>query len=135
MAIRLQGAEAINARLREIRQTIGERATGGVLYKSLNKASTPMMKQAKDTAPLDTGNVKARIRRKRATTGEYAHRQGAAVAIYVQTKAWYYIFHEEYGARGRPPIPFLRPAFEQHKDEAVDTFGVEINRHIDRVWQ
>ena len=134
MAIRIEGAEAINAQLRRIREEMSERSAGSVLYKSLNKSSEPMLKQAKDNAPVLTGKIKANIKRKRMTKGEYASFQGAAVGIVVNPKAYYAIFHEEYGARGRPPIPFLRPALEQNEGESVGIFEREIVRNIERIW-
>lgn len=93
-----------------------------------------MLKQAKDNAPVLTGKIKANIKRKRMTKGEYASFQGAAVGVVVNPKAYYAIFHEEYGARGRPPIPFLRPALEQNEGEAVGIFEREIVRNIDQIW-
>lgn len=134
MAIRIEGAEVINAQLRRIREEISERDVGKPLYKSLMKAANPIVKQAKNNAPVLTGNIKANIRRKRMTKGEYAHFQGAAVGVVVNPKAYYYVFHEEYGARGRAPIPFLRPALEQNEGEAVGVFEREIVKDIKKIW-
>lgn len=134
MAIRIEGGQAINARLRQIRQEMSERDVGKPLYKALMKAANPIFKQAKENAPVLTGNIKANIKRKRLTQGEYAHFQGAAVGVVVNPKAYYYVFHEEYGARGRAPIPFLRPALEQHKDTAVGIFERDIVGQIQRMW-
>lgn len=115
---------------------LGNETAGKVLYPSLMNASLPMYKEVKANAPKDTGRVQANIKRRRLTKST----DGAGVAIYVNTgkskdrSAFYYIFHEEYGARGRPPIPFIRPAFERGKDDAAQRFNTQVQKRIDKVW-
>ncbi|MDH2272991.1 HK97-gp10 family putative phage morphogenesis protein [Moraxella porci] len=139
--IKIEGLDELNAKLQALRDEMGNKDTGKVLYSSLMFASTPMWQQARANAPFLTGVIKGAIKRRRLTRGSSANLQGAAVAVYVaiqgdrksRQNAYYYIFHEEYGARGRPAIPFIRPAFEANKDGATDRFAQKLGQRIDKI--
>lgn len=139
--MRIEGLTELNEKLHRLRDEVGNKDAGKVLYSSLMFASTPMWQHAKANAPVKTGVIQSSIKRRRLTKGESANIDGAAVAIYValqgsrksRQNAYYYIFHEEYGARGRPAIPFIRPAFEANKDGAEDRFAQKLGQRIDKI--
>lgn len=141
MIVQINGLSELNAKLHQIRDEIGNKEAGGVLYSSLMFASTPMYQQARANAPFLTGVIKGSIKRRRLTKGDSANMDGAAIAIYVALKgsrqsrqnAYYYIFHEEYGARGRPPIPFIRPAFDNNIGNAESRFAEKMGQQIDKI--
>lgn len=135
------GLNELNSRLHQLRDEFSNKDAGKVLYSSLMFASAPMYQQARANAPFRTGVIKGSIKRRRLTKGESANIDGAAIAIYVALKgkrssrenAYYYIFHEEYGARGRPPIPFIRPAFDNNQADTTDRFAKKLGERIDKI--
>ncbi|OPH36499.1 HK97-gp10 family putative phage morphogenesis protein [Moraxella lacunata] len=139
--MQIKGLDELNKKLHQLRDEVSNKDAGGVLYGSLMFASTPMYKEARANAPFRTGVIKGSIKRRRLTKGDSANMDGAAVAIYVALKgsrksrenAYYYIFHEEYGARGRPPIPFIRPAFDNNQAGATDRFAKKLGERIDKI--
>lgn len=139
--MRIEGLVELNEKLHRLREEVGNKDAGKVLYSSLIFASTPMYQQARANAPFRTGVIKGAIKRRRLTRGDSANIDGAAIAVYVEIKgsrksrenAYYYIFHEEYGARGRPPIPFIRPAFDNNQTGATDRFAQKLGEKIDKI--
>lgn len=139
--MKIEGLSELNAKLHQLRSEVGNKDAGGVLYSSLMFASTPMWQQAKNNAPFLTGVIKANIKRRRLTKGDSANIDGAAIAVYVaiqgsrksRQNAYYFIFHEEYGARGRPPIPFIRPAFDANVGNAESRFAKKLGDRIDKI--
>lgn len=139
--MRIEGLEQLNEKLHRLRDEIGNKDAGGALYSSLMFASTPMWQQARANAPYLSGVIKGAIKRRRLTKGDSANMDGAAIAVYValqgsrksRQNAYYYIFHEEYGARGRPAVPFIRPAFESNKDGSTERFAQKLGQRIDKI--
>lgn len=135
----INGLEKLNNKLKMLRDALGNKDAGKALYSSLMYASTPMYKQVRANAPYRTGKLRTNIKRRRLTKGASANANGASIAIYVQiTKprkdsVYYYIFHEEYGARGRPPRPFIRPAFDNNQAGATDLFAQKLGQQIDKI--
>lgn len=141
--------------LRELDQALSELSNdlaGKALYAALNYASTPMLKTAKARAAIakephemeyqgqihqvKPGLLKSAIRRKRVKARYY--QQGAAVMIYVgrgtkqkiYPRYWHFI---EKGTSHAPATPFMRPAFDTHKDEAVERFKQKLGERIDKL--
>lgn len=139
--MQINGLDALNNKLKTLRDEFGNKEAGKALYSSLMYASTPMYQQVRANAPYRTGKLRANIKRRRLTKGASANANGASVAIYVQmTKprkdsVYYYIFHEEYGARGRPPRPFIRPAFDNNQAGATDRFAQKLGERIDKIMR
>lgn len=139
--VQINGLDELNNKLKALRDEVGNKDAGKVLYQSLMFASTPMYQQARANAPFRTGVIKGAIKRRRLTRGDSANIDGAAIAIYVaiqgdrksRQNAYYYIFHEEYGARGRLPIPFIRPAFDNNQAGATDRFAQKLGEKIDKI--
>lgn len=137
----IKGLKELNDKLHRVREEVGNKDAGGVLYSSLMFASTPMYNQARANAPVLTGTIQKNIKRRRLTKGDSANLSGAAIAVYValngprksRENAYYYIFHEEYGARGRPAIPFIRPAFNANVGNAEQRFAQKLGQRIDKI--
>lgn len=125
-------------------------AAGKALYSALNAAATPMVKTAKQRAALapephemaygqgyvevKPGLLKSAIRKRRLKRKEYtAIEQGAAIGIYIgkgtqqklYPRYWHFI---EYGTSKMPAVPFIRPAFDENKDEAVQIFAKRLKK-------
>ena len=139
--MQIKGLDELNKKLHQVRQELGNKSAGGVLYSSLMFASTPMYNQARANAPVLTGTIQKSIKRRKLTKGESESLDGAAIAVYVaingpresRENAYYYIFHEEYGARGRPAIPFIRPAFNANVGNAEQRFAQKLGQRIDKI--
>ncbi|MDO4895014.1 HK97-gp10 family putative phage morphogenesis protein [Moraxella sp.] len=147
LSIQVEGLKELDEALGELDKDL----RGKALYPALNYASSPMLKEAKQRAALakephemeyqgqihqvKPGLLKSAIRRKRVKARYY--QQGAAVMIYVgrgtkqklYPRYWHFI---ENGTRKMPATPFLRPAFDTHKDEAVERFKKKLGERIEK---
>lgn len=117
--VKLEGLNDIAKKLKALPVKLQRK----VLTKSLRAGSRLIVSDAKRRVPKDTGklkrNIATRVRRK-GSKGE------RALQVYVRRRgkkedpknAFYWTFLE-FGTRYISPRPFLRPAFEANKTEAV----------------
>ncbi|WP_323841566.1 MULTISPECIES: HK97-gp10 family putative phage morphogenesis protein [unclassified Moraxella] len=98
------------------------------------KAKEPhQMQYQGKTITVMPGLLKSAIRRKRVKARYYQH--GAAVMIFVgrgskqkiYPRYWHFL---EKGTAKMPATPFLRPAFDNNKDEAVERFKAQLAKNI-----
>jgi len=119
-------------------ETLASTTQRAAVRPAANYAWTPVNKAAKRKAPVDTGALKKSIGKKAktySTTGVVWVGVGARVGEeYVKTdaggnkrKPWKYLHLVEWGTAGQQPQPFLRPAFDENKDEAE-------RRLISKTW-
>lgn len=112
-----------------------------VALSALRKASEPMVAEARRRAPRGKdpkrrGSTKDRRTGRSATLGPAADTiRARAVRAESRTEATvsvgagpgrFYLKYSEFGTSRQPARPFLRPAFESHKSEALDLLGVEL---------
>jgi HK97 gp10 family phage protein len=131
---------------------------GGPLRKAIGRAAVVIRDDARRRAPVDTGNLRDNIiaarrrksppgtegyyievrrkRRKYANTRANRRKGRAGMSYETMGEAYYGMFVElgtekELGTARMQAQPFLRPAFESKKVEAVETFRVEFAKAID----
>jgi HK97 gp10 family phage protein len=126
---------------------------GGPLRKAIGRAAVVIRDDARRRAPVDTGNLRDNIvavrnrkspqgtegyyievrRKRRKYANTRANRRKGRVGMNYETmgEAYYGMF-VELGTAKMPPRPFLRPAFESKKVEAVETFRVELAKGIEQ---
>ncbi len=147
----VQGLAELDAKLAEL-----DNATAGkALFSALNAGATPMVKAAKAKAAIaahqhnmqygggyvvvDPGLLKSSIKKRRLTKGEHAIavEQGAAVAVYIgkgngglYPRYWHFL---EDGTAKMAAVPFLRPAFDENKEAAVQAFADKLKKNIDKL--
>jgi len=78
----------------------------------VQKTALNIEARAKTKAPVRTGFLKNSIRAVNTGTGRAEVRVGAHYGVYV-----------EYGARGRPPRPYLTPAAREEEKVYIDTLS------------
>lgn len=151
--IEIRGLAELDKKLSELDNAVA----GKALFSALSAGLTPMVKAAKQKAAIapephtmtvkggrkvvvQQGLLKSSIRKRRLPKsehkGEFA--QGAVMGIYIGkgTKQkefpnyWHFI---EYGTAKMPKIPFLRPAFDNNVDKAIDRFAKKLAKNIDKL--
>lgn len=143
--LRIHGAKEMEAVLKQLPDYIAKRVVTG----ALRKAAEPVLEEARRLAPVGE-EAKGRVRLRRSKRGKVsvsnygklklslrivnvpskktAHSATVAVSI---GKAFWGMF-VEFGTRFMGARPFLRPAFESKKHEALDRLGKELGDGIEK---
>lgn len=83
------------------------------------------------------GLLKKSIRRQRLTkNSRNRHRAAVGIGVHLKGKTGetaFYWHMVERGTKNMPAVPFLRPAFDHHKDEAVQRFKKKLGERIDKL--
>lgn len=129
--------------LAEALKQFGPRVAKNSLRRAVSAAAAEIRNQARANAPVDTGEMKRDIQMKR----EKDQRSGPLAATFsvfvrsgkksrlsgrsrdVQKDSFYWKF-VEFGTSKMPAQPFLRPAFETKKEEAVRIIGEKLDEGI-----
>lgn len=154
--IQLTGLDEAIKALRALPAEFGSKG-GGPIRKALYRAALPMRKFAESKAPIDTGNLSANVyiyrdrnpkgstgateryvigvrTRKRArakTQTAKLNRQLGRISKSLRAKGdAYYWFMVEFGTSKQRAQPFMRPAFEIHKNIAVNIFTREMKTQV-----
>lgn len=151
--VKIEGLEATVAALKALPAQFASK-NGGPMKRALYKAALIFKQAAIARAPKDTGNLAANIyiyrdrnpkasganerflvgvRKKRA---KYSRsrlnvslgRVGKNYGIRGDAFYWHFI---EFGTKKMSPKPFMRPAFESNKSNALNTFSQEFRRGVD----
>jgi HK97 gp10 family phage protein len=126
----VNGLSELDAALAEL-DLINQKKT---LQGALMKGALPIMKDAKRRAPEDEGDLKKAIGRKRLKKTEYP-----SVSVQIKESRRnpypYYWRFIEHGTSKKAATPFLRPAFEQNVQLAIQLFTEELAKRIDKLTQ
>lgn len=155
MQIKVEGLAELAKALKALPPEIAGK-NGGPLRKAIGRAAVVIRDDARRRAPVDTGNLRDNIisvrkrkspqgtegyfvevrrkRRKYANTRANRRKKRAGMNYETMGEAYYGMF-VELGTAKSPAQPFLRPAFESKKVEAVETFRVELAKGIERAAQ
>lgn len=104
-----------------------------VIRAAIRQSLKPVLATAKDLAPVDTGVLKGNIKLRAA-----ARRRKGSIALEVRVGPGdfkgdqFYAAFIEYGTVKMPARPFMRPAYEVHKDTAKAEAITLIREGIDR---
>lgn len=131
-SIRIEGLRELEIRLKQLPQRVAAKA----LYSALMAGAEVIRKDAVNRAPEDTGKLKRNIVKRREKT---LPGLSANVVVGVRKKgkrnnpqnAFYWRFFE-FGTSRRPARPFLRPAFEAQKEEAVARIAGKLRQRIEQ---
>lgn len=142
VTVEVRGLKELEDALKEL----GNAAAGKVLFSSLMAAGLPIQKAAQALAPVSptahyrytkgrgkklipSGTLRKNIGRKRlrSNRGE----TGAEIGISWKGNAFYGRFIE-FGTSKLAPKPFLRPAFDAKKDEALAIFKEKLAANIEK---
>lgn len=152
MQIKVEGLAELAKALKALPPEIAGK-NGGPLRKAIGRAAVVIRDDARRRAPVDTGNLRDNIiavRKRKSPQGtegyfievrrkrrKYANtranrRKGRVGKTYENLGEAYYGMFVELGTAKMPAQPFLRPAFESKKVEAVETFRVELAKGIEQ---
>lgn len=158
MQIKVEGLAELAKALKALPPEIAGK-NGGPLRKAIGRAAVVIRDDARRRAPVDTGNLRDNIiavrkrkspqgtegyfievrrkRRKYANTRANRRKKRAGLNYETMGEAYYGMFVElgtekELGTAKMQAQPFLRPAFESKKVEAVETFRVELAKGIEQ---
>lgn len=152
MQIKVEGLAELAKALKALPAEIAGK-NGGPLRKAIGRAAVVIRDDARRRAPVDTGNLRDNIiavRKRKSPQGtegyfvevrrkrrKYANtranrRKGRVGKTYENLGEAYYGMFVELGTAKMPDQPFLRPAFESKKAEAVETFRVELAKGIEQ---
>ena len=129
---KVEGFAELEQALRRLPQEIA----GQVLMSALRKAGKPMQTDAVQTAPrsVNPGKnghmadiIKLRILKDANSVADVE----ASLWLGPDPNHFYGLF-PEFGTIHQMAKPFMRPAFDRHKDETIDLLGKELWKGIDR---
>lgn len=135
----LTGFRELAAALKQLPQRVARKHLRG----SNAKGAQVVRNKARELAPKDTGEMvkDIQIKRERSEGDHVAShsvfvRSGkrsrlAGRARDVDKDSFYWKF-QEFGTAKAPAQPFMRPAFEETKEEAVDAIGAELDKRIQK---
>ena len=148
--MQLTGFKELAAALREL----PERLARNGLRAAVNAGAGVIKKDAISKAPQDTGALKANFYQKqireqsgpmqqtfyvgvRKGVAKYANskankRAGVAGQTYKNGGSTWYWLINEFGSSKQPARPFLRPAFETQKENAVTAIGQKLDERIQK---
>lgn len=148
--MQLEGFKELAAALREL----PERVARNGLRAAVNAGAGVIKKEAIAKAPEDTGALKANFYQKqireqsgpmqqtfyvgvRKGVAKYASnkankRSGKAGKAYKDDGTTFYWRFMEFGTSKMAPRPFLRPAFELKKEDAVNAIGAKLDERIQK---
>lgn len=122
--------------LEQALRKLPQEVAGQVLIAALRKAGKPMEADAQQGAPRSSNpgphghmadSIKLRVLKETSGVAD------------VEANLWlgpdathFYGGFEEFGTSHQAAHPFMRPAFDRHKDEAIDILGKELWKGIDR---
>lgn len=136
----LIGFKELAAAMREL----GPRIARNTLRRSVSSAAAIIRNEAREKSPVDTGEMKKdiMIKRERDTKGEMSARYAVFVRSGKKSRlagkkrdvnrdSFYWRF-VEFGTSKMSAKPFLRPAFEAQKENAVKRIGESLDEGIQK---
>ena len=134
--IEVEGLEELRKKMREVGPKLAKKG----LRAATNAAAQTIKKEAKALAPIDSGKLaKKAIYVKRSRRGSSASRESYIVGVRVGRKESeknrdaYYWFMVEFGTMKMAAQPFLRPAFENKKHEAIEKFKSKLREKLNQL--
>lgn len=150
-SVRVEGLKELQRALKELPKA----TQGAVLRRILLRAAEPMRSDAEAQAPEDIGVLKGSVEqsfrltaRQRRLAGKSAVRlQDGSFRAAKSTGAEVYVgpgardrqkapppqgLLQEFGTRNHAAQPFLRPAWDAHRQQALETIATELGSEIEK---
>lgn len=103
-------------------QALADEATPAQLRAALMVGAMPIQTAAVQKAPVLTGTLRSSIHTETAETDN-----GAVARIGTNVE---YAIHQEFGTRKMAAQPYLRPAFDEQRDAALDEIGRALTKMV-----
>jgi HK97 gp10 family phage protein len=129
--IEIKGLDEIEKRLKQLPQKVAKK----VVRKAVREGAKPILKAAQSKVPVKTGALKKSLK-VRAMKAKLA-KGGAGVHVGVSDQ-WFkgdlfYGGMVEFGTKNMPAKPFIRPAYDEKKNEAVKVTVKHLLKGIDDI--
>lgn len=132
--IEVEGLKELRMKMEQLGPKLAKRG----LRSAANAGIQVIKKEAKALAPMDTGRLKKKaiyVKRSKSESSptKEVYILGVRVGRKEQKKerdAYYWFFHE-FGTRFIAARPFIRPAFETKKYEALEKFKQKLKEKLD----
>lgn len=138
--IQLQGFRELATALKELPKRVARNG----LRSATSAGAAVVRNEARSRAPVDTGEMKRDIQMKRERDFGNTEGLSASVSVYVRggkksrlagkarnvDKDSFYWKFVEFGTAKMAAQPFMRPAFEAKKEEAVAVIGQKLDERI-----
>jgi HK97 gp10 family phage protein len=134
--VEVQGLRELGERMKKLSLDVALKASRS----ATNAAAQVIKKEAISNVPVDTGNLKKNIIVRRAKQPDLTSLHLVLVREGKLTKkqkgsgiqdAFYWRF-VEFGTVKTPPQPFMRPAFDTKKGQALDAMTAQLKKRIDK---
>ena len=129
--VRIEGLRELNATLKKLEDRTQKR----ILNRAVNAGAVVIRNEARQNAPQDTGKLKRNIitAKRRAQKGQAVY----AVSVRRKGKAEdsrnaFYGYFVEFGTSKMTARPFLTPAFEGKREEAMRQIAKTLGEGIDK---
>jgi len=137
MAMKIDGLDEVIKNMEAIKDEL----KGDPLRASLRKALTPIVNEAKANAPVDTGRLRDAIKTRPLPPDDIPAGFSDGQELFVVSSrkkdkdapdnAWYWHF-VEFGTKNQKRKPFLAPAFDGKRKEAIDVFVQEMRAQLEK---
>lgn len=141
-SFKIEGMDDLKSQLQEMVKLGKEKQ---LTQNALFYASKPMFDEVKQNAPkaekayfryykdsrklVRPGTLRRNVARKRIRLDG-----SVGVGIYIKPKAFYFRFMEK-GTPTQLAVPFIRPAYDRHKEEAVKRFKEKYAEYVQKIIQ
>jgi HK97 gp10 family phage protein len=128
---KIEGLKELDEALKELPKKATARA---VIRRAFLKAVAPVEAQAKALAPRRTGRLAESIvfGTKLSKRQRRLHRSESDVEFFVGPAALPHAHLQEFGTRHHPPRPFMRPAWDTNKMQALNTVAGFLRDEIEK---
>jgi HK97 gp10 family phage protein len=132
MKVKVEGLSEIMTALRELPNATAK----NVMKRVLLKRAEPVAERARQLAPFKEGHLKASIHVSTKLTkrqkGRHRKVHRDDVEVFVGPGADPAAHLQEYGSSIHPAQPFMRPAWDQTKDDLLDGVGADMWAEIEK---
>jgi HK97 gp10 family phage protein len=132
VTVQVKGLAEIERRLRDL----GPRIVRKVLLHACRRGAQKFAAAARAKAPVDTGELKRNITVKTKLDKAKGSAYGIVGVRYkklgAQDPAVYAMF-DEFGRADQAAQPFLRPAFDENKQQALEEFASDLKQEVAKV--
>ncbi len=117
------------AEVRKQFRAMKDSAQPGIIRSGLRASVKPIVTDAKERAPVDTGRLRKAIK---VSVDRSRDRKSMVAKIGFDKKAWYGVF-VEMGTAKMAAQPFLRPAMASKKGEVAKAFFAGVLKRIEKI--
>jgi len=129
MKIEIEGVKKLEKRLKSLEPKVGK----GIVRGALKDAAKPLLQEAKERVPVKSGDLKKslRVRTMKRKKGRYGVEMATKDGWFKGDQ--YYGAFLEFGTKNMPAKPFMRPAYDNKKDEAASIIKSRIKSGLKRL--